>query len=802
MDTLNPDKLKSMLNSVAIAGIATAADPNEIIAANRRASGAFAASKMNPNDLSAFTSAGISAGLPSSKTGTFVGFLVNELVGGKYARGQRASDLNKASNLLGMGGRQNLSAKMASDPTNTMLSIFDKMGNMSEQKQSQVATLLGMREWRDELQTFVQVRDDVARTLKDINDPKKQAETDRISDSKLKSLAGRWKSLVSAMTLVWEATGGGLEKAFNQISAFFTDYLGNFDTTKITNTVEAFTDGLVAGLGFQSWTDMLKSAFGDPAAVKEYSTQVFGFVKGFMAQMKEMWQTASALWNGLMSASGINSGDPEAIGRFTGKLVELAVAMKAIGTLAEALSGIVTFVKGLAAAVMIAPEFFAALSGGSLGAYIGKKAREWYDSPGAAPERGKGVPTIKGTPPAFQQEIDEYTRKRLYQPSNYTGATDFSGMKRRSKVDDLADQLGKFGGDVQRAAFINNVPGGLQYAAMSSGGGSGRGLSSGGGLGGGGLIGGVPSLLKSTPGSALPDMGIGRSGSSLRTGGIGALTGSSKVPSIGGAPGSAAADMTTGQGLSGNAFMAARRARFAEEIQNDPTLRMHLAAMQMTEGDSKGGTVESLMNRMDMTGGSLRHGLGAGQDGLPNSKFQFYGPIKRHELPGAIAKLKANPKLFAKYDAYTQQALAGSHRIGGYTDQGLPTDPNGTVTRARRGQAPLPTMKLGGNEFTEWAGGGEKRSRAYREMIEKGIAGTPDSPISKVPSPSVTIKNVPMGPAATPGVGAGDIRSSGGPVAIHINGSSHDPEALATLVQRRIDESMNWRTHDTSSEYT
>lgn len=34
----------------------------------------------------------------------------------------------------------------------------------------------------------------------------------------------------------------------------------------------------------------------------------------------------------------------------------------------------------------------------------------------------------------------------------------------------------------------------------------------------------------------------------------------------------------------------------------------------------------------------------------------------------------------------------------------------------------------------------------------------------------------------------------GGPVSIHINGYSHDPEVLPTLVQRRIDETMNWRT--------
>jgi hypothetical protein len=51
---------------------------------------------------------------------------------------------------------------------------------------------------------------------------------------------------------------------------------------------------------------------------------------------------------------------------------------------------------------------------------------------------------------------------------------------------------------------------------------------------------------------------------------------------------------------------------------------------------------------------------------------------------------------------------------------------------------------------------------------------------------------------ASLGLGGG----SRGNVAIHINGNSHDPEALATLVQRRIDESMNWRAHDSESEYT
>jgi hypothetical protein len=64
------------------------------------------------------------------------------------------------------------------------------------------------------------------------------------------------------------------------------------------------------------------------------------------------------------------------------------------------------------------------------------------------------------------------------------------------------------------------------------------------------------------------------------------------------------------------------------------------------------------------------------------------------------------------------------------------------------------------------------------------------------------IQNVPTPQSIRGDASLGLQRGGSRPVAIHINGNSHDPEALATLVQRRIDESMNFRTHDTASEYT
>ncbi|WP_029083399.1 phage tail tape measure protein [Bradyrhizobium sp. th.b2] len=879
MSNLNPEKLKKMLNSVAVAGIATAADPNEIIAANRRASGAFASSKLDPNELPAFTGPGISAGLPSSKTGTFIGFIVNELVGGKYARGQRAKDLGKAANMLGLGGRQAMSAKMAANPTETLLQIFDKMGTMSEEKQSQIATLLGMREWRDELQTFVQVRDDIRRTLKEIRDPKNADTLDKISDEKLKSLAGRWKSFVSAMTLVWESVGAGFEKAFTQISAFFTDYLGRIDTSKITNTVEAFTDGLVAGMGFNSWSDMLKAAFGDPTTAKGYAKEVFGFVKGFVGEISRAAKMIGGMMTAVFKAFGGKEGDPESWGKFTAQLIELVAALKAIGTVAGYLEGIVTFVKGIGGLLLKItgiPGILALLGVGAAAASDAAVSDSHIRRP------GESVKDFRARESKLK-ELRNYkpSGDPLFQPTSFGGATDFSG-RRRGTIDDLSENLNKFTGKVERAAFISNGPGGLQYAAL--GGGSGRGLV---GSGGGGLVGGVPSLLKSTPGAALPDFGVGRAGS---------IIGRDKIPSIGG---------SSGGGLSRSGFdrvfagtpLAGKYDQIVDAAKANGISPSLLAGVMAQEsgkgkflsGNNPGGIMDpatgwktkmqfnSLDAGIDQTAKSVAKNWNAagGDLGKMGSKYAPIGAandprgLNRHWVPGvqsfmnqmgdgsgaAAAAAGVTPGLADKLGlrgkanfmkgqyggvGQNQQTImtasgkkftvnaAAAESFKGFVDEleasGYKVNSLGGFNmRQKRGSSgwsqhaygnaidinPGTNPQYGGTDMPDnvrdmaakyglsWGGDWSKR---FRDPMHFEWNGT--QPWKDVPSASDAIKNVP--PVQSPAsLGAGQMRGgTGGPVQIHINGSSHDPEALATLVQRRIDESMNWRTHDTASEYT
>ncbi|MFX8624434.1 hypothetical protein ABTM07_20010, partial [Acinetobacter baumannii] len=66
------------MNSVAVAAAATAADPNEVVEANKRAMSALSTTRMKETDLSAFSSVGISAGLAPNKAGTFLGYLTSE----------------------------------------------------------------------------------------------------------------------------------------------------------------------------------------------------------------------------------------------------------------------------------------------------------------------------------------------------------------------------------------------------------------------------------------------------------------------------------------------------------------------------------------------------------------------------------------------------------------------------------------------------------------------------------------------------------------------------------------------------
>ncbi|WP_316196561.1 phage tail tip lysozyme [Bradyrhizobium sp. SZCCHNS3053] len=947
MKNLDPDKLKSIVNSVTVAGIESAADPNEIIAANRRATGIFAVSKMKPEELSAFTGTGVGIGLQSFKTGTMMDFLVSELAGAQNVKGKRGEDLGTVARMLGFGSRQNMARQTTNNTADTLVGIFDKIGKLPEEKQNKVLTLLGMREWRGEIGAMVEARENLKSLLAAIRDPKNANRAQEIGEGRMKSLAGHWNSFVSAMTIVWESVGAGLEKAFGQITDFFTDYLGKLDTKKITDTVEAFTDGLVQGLGFDSWSEMLKAAFGDPTTVKSWAKEVGGFTKGFMSGMKEMWDGLKVIFGGLMAALGLDSKDPESVGKFTARLVEFGVALKAIGGFAETMVQLTTFINGLAAgfALLKGSAVLAALAkyGGapaSATAIGGMNTPAESDELNDGPARWKmlrekyGQDTIDAARKKYQpwyqfgkgyagenegwvkKYLEEQSKDPLFKKSSYTGPTEFSGRRR---VSDLADSLEKFTGRVELAAFRGNA-GGLQNALY--GGGSGKGLASSvssSGLGSG--LGGVPALLSAIPGARLPSFGsqggvirrdsipsfsggggsIGRPGSTafrpsssfsgkapqiMRNlmndfgltkeqaagivGNLGHESGGfslmqEKNPLGGGRGGWGWAQWTGPRRHQFEAWAAARGLDPRSDEANYGFMKHELStnyastidavkrtnsvgdATRVFEAGYERAGVKHMGSRYNYANQALAAINGSGsstaaaaaaagvEPGLADKlglrgKANFmrgqYGGIGENQtwITTATGKrLQVNAAAAESFKGFVDELEASGYNIksiGGYNKRGkqgssgwsqhaygnaIDINPS---TNPQYGGTDMPAnvRDMAAKYGLSWGGDWSKRYRDPMHFEWNGTQpwkqGLPQAIGSGVP-PSSLIQNVPP-PAAPPQMATGGMQASNssGPVQIHINGSSHDPEALATLVQRRIDESVNWRTHDTASEYT
>ncbi len=176
-----------------------------------------------------------------------------------------------------------------------------------------------------------------------------------------------------------------------------------------------------------------------------------------------------------------------------------------------------------------------------------------------------------------------------------------------------------------------------------------------------------------------------------------------------------------------------REAAFRSELQ-DKTVWINVAAMLLSEG-SPLQSCESLFNRVMYV---RSHGIT--QSLMQMIKSGFYGPYNRGEYPSFIAKIHASQTTVETLNTAIETAMAGSDTIQGFTDQGLPTDPNGQHQ---------PQIHIGGNIFNDWGGGpGEHAgAAAWRQQFEASRASPVPEP---VPAPTPVPVPPPVPPAVTP----------------------------------------------------
>lgn len=815
---LDPKFVYGFLNSVAIANRESAADANEIVEANRRGISALTSSKMSPEDLSAFTAAGISTGIQPGRAGTFMGFIVSELINSRNETGQRGKDLQKAAGMLGFGSKANMSARMANDPTATIQEILAKLESMPEVKRTQVADLLAMREWRDELLAVSKVRNLIANILsetkRDINF------LDKASVERLKSLSGRWNSVVSAFTLWGEKFGAGFEEMFTEIAEYFSNLGSSINADAIKLRVQNFVRGLREGFGFESWGKLVAGIFDDKSLGN--SEQWLKVGRGISEGLKSVWSTLSAVFTSAAKLFGVDVGDSQAMARFVTQFLGFALVLRfmapAIAVLATITAGIRTF-----------GRFLLSLRGMFAGGIVGTLA-------GLVRTMAKGiVPAIAlslGTViiDAMMQTIDvvldyfmpnrkKLDSKRLLDRGIVEKFRDMllsdEEFKKKYSVDGGTAKKMSYLNDpyeagrlFHKAAFIDSgltKPGGMFHLASLGTGtrsafGSGmrpsRGyISAVTGLGG---VGGLGGMLNATPGGSLGNFGIGgRSGAIIRRpSGVNTPSASrgaiDSVPTgVGGRGGVLGGLISSGEGGYGS-FNRGRA------------------------GDSKG--------KIDFSQMTL------GQIMQQQSARQLFAVGKYQVIPstmrGAVKSLGLDPN--AKFTPEMQENIFRNYLIADkrpavkdfITGKSSDINKAGSALAAEFASVKDPLTgrghydgDRGGNRASI---GGQATIRAlqaerqrYQELLK---SMSPEDAWSKlsggasatagVPKPSEAISSVPSLPSRAGGINPSMLRSGGSGATININGNSHDPEALANLVQRRIDEAYNWRTHDIEHEVT
>lgn len=804
---VDPKSVYSFMNSVAIANRESAADANEIVEANRRAISALTSSKMSPEDLSAFTAAGISTGIQSGRAGTFMGFIVSELVNARNENGQRGKDLSRASGMLGFGSKSNLSTRMANDPTETIQDILGRLEAMPETKRTQVADLLAMREWRDELLAVSKVRKLIGNILKETKENTNFL--DKASAERLASLSGKWKSVVSAFTLWWEKIGGGFEEIFGEIADYFKDLGKSLDADAIKEKVQRFVRGLREGFGLERWRDAMSNMFGGASGGNAEQWSKVG--RGIAEGLRFVWNTISGVFTSAAKLFGVETGDPQAMARFVTAAIGFTVALRFLAPAVTVLATIGAGLKTFGYLVMSLKDLFA---GGVTGTAFGVLTT-----------------LVKGIIPAIVLSIGtaiidsvvkagDVVLDRLFpnrQKLDSKRLTDRSIMQKfldaLSSDDEIRQRYGvqkqsyltdpyEAGRLFHKAAFIDGMrPGQNPLFHQASFGGSagafrgGLAVASVPVLGEGSGGGGATGLLNANPGAAIPSIG-GRSGAIIRRGG-GTNAPSEAVSSVGtgAAGGDVGSLISKGEGGYGS---------FNRGIAGDSKGKIDFSQMSIAQIMARQSLRPGDPNRLFAVGkyqvipSTMREAVKSlGLD--TNSKF---GPEMQENIFRNFLIAGKRPQIkdfiIGKGSSLQAAQLAAAQEFA-------------SVAAPRTGRSFY--AGSGGNAASISAsrvGDALLRERAkYQQYLKEGLSPADawsklsggSSPTANVPKPSEAISNVPSLPSRAGGINPSMIPQNGrggggGSSVININGNSHDPEALANLVQRRIDEAYNWRTHD------
>ncbi|HEX2554367.1 MAG TPA: phage tail tape measure protein [Microvirga sp.] len=793
-DSFNPEAIKKMLGDIGLVSAKTAADSRELVSSLRRGGGALAASKISVGDLAAFTGAGVSAGIQQGRAGTFFDFLVQEAVGARNQSGQRGRELEEAARALGFGSSENLSRRMATDTTASLLQVLSKMQKMNEMRRSEVADLLGMREWRGEILQLVSALPILQETLRALRDPANADFLDRARTTKLSSLEGRWNSATSAMSLMWERIGEAFDEVFVDAAKWVAAMGTKVDLGEsIKAHVRALVEGVTEGLGFKDLRSMLDSMLGAGSAGSAASWKQNA--KAFMEGVRSVVDTIRGIL-GMLPGGG----DASTLAKLAGGAIALSFALRLLSPLVMVLTGLASGIVALARGLAAAKAFMGAgAAAGAAGTAAGAAARG-----GAAGALLRLFPWLAGSGAIGALVLDEARRRDpkgeafgrnddaarmrdeerrkaedrrrlfgpdsdLYRRQSFDGPETTGAVLHRASLrfddgaDDFRRTVDKLGARVELAALVRSE--GLSSSLSPS-------------------ASAVRSVVPSIP---LAASSIGSSvGSAFRAspGAIGP-----HVASIG---------PDVAQGFQARSPEAAGRYR---------------PVYNVTDADLDQRVINTIAGEV-----STRNGEGV--DAVINNMINRVGS-KGWGPSGNLLQVARAPGQYAGYrQASAKETAFIRDRIRAIASGGVPDNTGGANTyraewyyRQTRGRGKgywadraIMGPNVGGNRYA-FEPGFKNGPFAPYAVPKDAATLAPPKPVTTpldpdrftrdVPSMDVITNGVPIGPPR--GNPDGWVQNNAAPSVVNhitVSGATQTPEELASVLNRRIGESLNWRTHD------
>lgn len=798
----NKVRYKQILNAVAVANNATAANGDEIVESLRQSLSVLTMTTMTPEQLAAIDATNISIGVRPGKSGNFLSHLFTMATSADSSRGQRKKDLRHAANALGFGGLGGMAQMAREKPVEFYTQLMTTIAKLPAKLKAQVARELGGDQWADEILSASLGIKRVGEVLKEV--ASKPGFIDVTSLKKIRSMAGRWASISAAFGLVVEKVGAGFETIFGQISDSIIRHSETFNFNAIRDHMSGFLDGLRDGFGLKSWGEMVDrmSEWFKPGSVKqwrEFATGLAEGVSGFISGIKDTF-------TGVAKFLGYNPASAKEMGKLIGQIGGLVVALTLLSPVISVLASFASVIANVALAFSLSGAAgVAGLSGFSAlllplllasagvalqnkgvaadakGQRPGDRYKGFWEGGGRKRDSGaSGSWTPRSGSPGASGSWSPATQKAAasFSPASYAstgGGINSAEYDRMFAGTALAGRQS----EIEAAARVNGIPPALLASVVAHETGKGRVTS-------GNNVAGLMS----------PDTGYRtKQGFATMSDGI-----------------NAAARVVAKNYRAAGGDLTKMGARYAPPgAANDPrglngnwTPAVSGYMAKLSSGSSTGILGKNPADIM-----SQYLGLNEYRDTAKIASF--IGRDPRGNLAAWCASA-VNASLKAAGITGTGTALASDF---GKWGKGIPVSDvqRGDVllqTNGRRiGQVGMHvglstgrTRMVNGQLQVEMLSGNDGDSvktswrNADKLMARRSIQSVP---------PADAIANVPPSSNAVASSllqrnGDASMRQGAGHT-FHITGVT-DPEAVATAVQRRIDESMNWRTHDTASEYT